>query len=185
MGVKLTWLPNFEADIKEYEIWRAPDNINFTQQATITHDTNDLSVYDPNIGRFYWEDPTGLTTYWYKIRAVDSADNLSGFTVAKQAGPPLPAVCVLFGTVLKANGEAETEAQIQIYIRSTEKTKEGQFVDSYGVTNDPVEVFTDDNGFWEVEIIRNAAIRVIIPRINLDVELTVPDAASAEITSLI
>jgi hypothetical protein len=185
MAIKLTWLPNSEADIKEYQIWRAPDNVNFTQQTTITHDEGDPGIFDPSTGRFFWEDPTGTTDDWYKIRAVDNSNNLSAFTVSKQAGPPLPSVCVIFGTVLHANGEPETEAQVQVFIKSTEKNKEGQFVSEDGIVNDPVEVFTDDNGFWEVEVIRQAVVEVNIPRINLLAEITVPDAASAEITTLL
>jgi hypothetical protein len=185
MAIKLTWLPNTEADIDEYQIWRAPDNVNFTQQTTIDHNTGNALIFDTSTGRFFWEDPTGTTTHWYKIRAVDTTANLSAFTVSKQAGPPLPPICVLFGTVLQMDGEPETEAQVQIFIQDTKKTKEGQFVSTDGVTSAPVEVFTDDNGFWEADIIRQAVVRVVIPKINLDIEVTVPDAASAEITTLL
>jgi hypothetical protein len=185
MAIKLTWLPNTEADIASYEIWRASDNVNFTLQTTIVHNLGDAGVFDTSIGRFFWNDPTGTTSLWYKIRSKDTSDNLSAFTVSKQAGAPLPPVCVLFGTVLKTDGTPEEEAQIQIVMVSTEKTKAGQFVNTDGVTSEPIEVFTDDNGFWEVEIIRQSTVNVIVPKIHLDVEVTIPDAASAEITTLI
>jgi hypothetical protein len=185
MAIKITWLPNLEADIDEYQVWRASDNVNFTQQVVIDHDISDPAIYDPGTGRFFWEDPTGTTSLWYKVRAVDTVGNLSAFTLSKQAGPPLPAICVLFGTVLHPDGTPDTEAQVQIFIRSTEKTKEGQFVNDYGIVNDPIEVFTDDNGLWEAEIIRESVVEVNIPKINLLAEITVPNAASAEITTLL
>lgn len=185
MAIKLTWLPNTDSDILQYEVWRADDNVNFTLQTTITHNLSDPLVYDAGIGRFFWEDPTGTTSHWYKIRAADSSLNLSAFSVSKQSGAPLPPICVLFGTVLMADGVPETEAQVQVYVEDRRKTKDGQFVGALGVTSEPIEVFTDDNGFWEAEIIRGALVRVVIPKINLDVELTVPDAASAEITTLL
>lgn len=185
MTIKLTWLPNTEADIDEYQVWRAPDNVNFTQIVIIDHNLGDPGVFDTGTGRFFYEDTGGTTSDWYKIRAVDTSANLSSFTVSKQAGAPLPPVCALFGTVLHADGAADTEAQVQIFIKSTKKTKEGQFVSTDGVTSDPVEVFTDDNGFWEVNIIRDALVEVVIPRINLRAEVQIPDAASAELTTLL
>ena len=185
MSIKLTWLPNTESDIDEYQVWRSSDNVNFTQQTIVDHNFGNPLIYDSGIGRFFWVDPTGTAVLWYKIRAVDTTANLSSFTVSKQAGPPLPPICVLFGTVLEIDGEPEKEAQVQVFIRDTKKGKEGQFVSSDGVTSAPVEVFTDDNGFWEVDIIRQSVIRIVIPKINLDAELVVPDAASAEITTLL
>lgn len=185
MSVKLTWLPNAEAAIAKYELWKSADNTNFTLLVEVDHDLGNAALFDNSIGRFYYEDATGLDTDWFKVRAVDAVGNLSSFTVSKQAGPSLPAVCVLFGTILRADGSPETEAQIQIFIQNTEKTKEGQFVSGTGVTSLPIEVFTDDNGFWEAEIIRQSTVRVVIPKINLDTELTIPDSASAEITTLV
>jgi hypothetical protein len=58
-------------------------------------------------------------------------------------------------------------------------------VSTDGIVNDPVEVFTDDAGYWEVNVVRLALVRIVIPRINLDTDISVPDAASAEITTLI
>lgn len=185
MGIKLTWLPNPEADIDKYEIWKSPDNNIFAKETEIDHDVGDPAVYDASIGRFYWEDAAGLTTDWYKIRAVDIASNYSAFTVAKQGGPPTPPICVLFGTVLDVNGDPNTNVQVQIRIQSTKEGKEGQFVDSDGVTSDFLEVFTDDAGFWEADVMQGATVDVIIPKINLDVEIEVPAAASADITTLI
>lgn len=185
MSIKLTWLPNPEADIDKYEIWSSPDNNIYTLETTITHDIGDPAVYDATIGRFYWIDTTGLVTDYYKIKAFDTVGNPSSFTVPKQAGPPTPPICVLFGTVLDLDGEPQTEAQIQIKIKDTKQGKDGQFVTVYGVTSAEVEVFTDDAGFWEANIMQGATVRVIIPKINLDVELTVPAQASAEITTLI
>ena len=184
--IKLTWVPNTEADIDNYEVWKAPDNVNFVKIADVDHDLGNPAVYDATIGRFFYEDATGTGDDWYKIRAEDSSGNFSSFTVSKQAGPPTPPICVLFGTVLTPNGVPVTDAQVQIYIENRESTKDGQFVNSYGIrTNPPLEVFTDDAGFWEADVIREAIVRVVIPPINLDTEVQIPDAASAEITTLL
>jgi len=185
MAIKVTWVPNTEADIAQYEVWRAPNNVTFTLQTTIVHDTGNPLVYDVSLGRFFWVDATGTTTDWYKVRAEDAIGNFSAFTLSKQAAPAPPAICVLFGTVLLPDGTPETEAQVQVYIQNTVKTKEGQFVSADGVTSEPLEVFTDDTGLWEVDVIRQADVRVVIPKINLDAELTIPNAASAEITTLL
>lgn len=183
--IKLTWVPNTEVDIDNYEIWKAPDNVNFTKIADVDHDLGNPLVYDAGIGRFFYEDATGTETDWYKIRAEDSSGNFSAFTVSKQAGPPTPPICVLFGTVLLPDGTPVTDAQVQIYIQNRESEKDGQFVDTYGIKSTPIEVFTDDSGFWEADIIRESTVRVVIPPINLDTEIIIPNASSAEITTLL
>ena len=183
--IKLTWLPNTEVDIAGYEIERSDDGITYNKIADITHNLNDVNVYDAAIGRFYYNDTSGTSTNWYKIRAIDAAANESGYTVAKQASPPTPDICVVYGTILDANGTPETESQVQVYVKNTEASKEGQFVNSYGVTAAPIETFTNDAGFWEVDIMRGATVRINIPAINLDTEVIIPDAVSAEITTLL
>ena len=183
--IRLTWVPNTEADIDNYEVWQAPDNVNFVKIADVDHDLGNPLVFDAGVGRFFYDDATGTVDDWYKIRAEDSSGNFSSFTVSKQAGPPVPSICVLFGTVLLPDGTPVTDAQVQVFIQNREAEKDGQFVNSYGVKSSPIEVFTDDAGFWEVDIIRESTVRVVIPPINLDTEVIVPDAASAEITTLL
>lgn len=185
MGIKLTWLPNPDSDVKEYEVHRSTDNTTFTKIATVTHDLADVLVYDSSLGRFFYLDATGLTTHYYRIRAADVADNKSAYTISKQSGPPLPDICVLHGYVVKADATAEPEAQVIVTPQSAKTTKAGQYVSTYGLTSEQIEVFTDDVGYWEVNVVRTATVVVEIPKINLKATVTIPNLASAEITTLI
>ena len=183
--IRLSWVPNAEVDIASYQIWRSDNAVTYTQVVEITHDLNEPTVYDTGTGRFYYDDATGTTDHWYKVRAVDAAANESGFTVPRQPGPPTPEVCIVHGTVLGADGTPKTDAQVQVYVRNEESTKAGQFVNSYGITASPVEVHTNDAGFWEVGIVRGANVRINIPDVNLDTEISIPDQVSADISTLI
>lgn len=183
--IKLTWVPNTETDIDNYEVWRAPDNVNFTKIADVDHNLGDPLLFDPAIGRFFYEDATGTVDDWYKIRAEDTTGNFSAFTVSKQVGPSTPPICTLFGTVLDLDGQPNTNVQVRLRVKRTKTGKEGQFVNADGVTISELEVFTDDAGFWEADVLQEAVIEVIIPPINLEAEIIVPTSASADITTLI
>lgn len=186
MAVRLTWLPNPEADIASYDIQRSDDAVNFTTIASITHDLGDTAVYDSATGRFYYEDATGIAdTHYYRIRAIDSATNQSAWTSAKQAGPPSPPVCTLFGTVVDADGSPNTNVVIRVTITSAKATKDGQLVGNLGVTSNQIEAFTDDAGFFEVTILQGACVNLEIPSIELEQEVTVPAQASVDFQELL
>lgn len=185
MGIKSTWAPNTEIDIDEYELYKSADNISFSLLITIDHDTGDPLIYDSVNQVFFYVDTTGLTTDWYKVRAKDAAGNYSGFTISKQGDPVTPSLCTLYGTVLNNDGTPDTEAQVLLLIKSTEQSKEGQFVSTNGVTSTQVEVFTDDAGYWEADVLQLATIDINIPRINLRTDIIIPAAPSAELTTLL
>jgi len=186
MAVKLTWLPNPEADIASYEIQRSDDAVIFTDIVTVTHNLSDPLVYDPILGRFFYEDPTGVaSTHYYRLRAIDSASNLSGYTTAKQAGPPTPPICVVFGTVVNADGQPNTNVQVKATIVSTKDTKDGQIVGAHGVTSEQIETFTDDAGFFEITLLQGANVILNIPPIELEQEVCVPALASVDFQALL
>jgi hypothetical protein len=68
--IRLTWNPNIEPDIKYYLIYRD----------TMTNPINEISrVYKPNTT--YFDDDIIIGKgYYYRIAAVDSADNISEFS---------------------------------------------------------------------------------------------------------
>ncbi len=143
-------------------------------------------MYDPTIGRFFFEDTTGIAdVHFYRLRAIDSAGNQSGYTTAKQAGPPTPPLCVVFGTVVDANGQPNTDVQVLATIVSTKDTKDGQIVDEFGVTGKQIEAFTDDAGFFEIPLMQGANVCLDIPKIELKREICVPDKASVDFQELL
>ena len=68
--IKLTWSPNPENDIKNYVIYRASTTSQETEIASVPLTDTSYLDYDIIIGE----------TYYYRITAVDSADNISEFS---------------------------------------------------------------------------------------------------------
>lgn len=186
MAVRLTWAPNAEDDIASYQLERSTDAITFSALVTITHDLGDSLVYDSVNNVFFYEDPTGVAnTHYYRMRAVDSALNTSAYSAPRQVGPPDPALCVVFGTVVDADGTPNTNVQVRATILSAEDTKDGQLVGNLGVTATQIEAFTDDNGFFEITLLQGAKVMLAIPKIELDAEITVPSQEAVDFKELI
>jgi len=140
VGIRITWTANTEADINSYELERSDDGIVFTALVTITHDLGDPLVYDVTNRVFFYLDTTGLQNFhFYRIRAVDDASNKSAYSTPKQVGPPEPPLCVVFGVVIDADGTPNTDVSVKGTIVSTKDTKDGQIVDSFGITNKAIE----------------------------------------------
>jgi len=103
MSVKLTWLPNTETDMASYDWQRAPDAAGepgtWAFLINITHAIPGPN-YDPTSNRFFYDDPDGNLTYWYRIRAIDTNGNESGWGNPFQSSesttpPPFPNTVVL------------------------------------------------------------------------------------------
>jgi len=186
MSIRLTWLANPEADIASYELQRSDDAIVFSTIASIAHNLLDPLVYDTSIGRFFYDDATGIAaSHYYRMRAIDSSGNQSGWTTTKQAGAPTPPLCTVFGTVVNPDGSPNSDVQVRATIESTKSTKDGQTVGTLGVTGKRIEVFTDDAGFFEVQLLQGASVVLSIPDIELEKTITVPALASADFNTLI
>jgi len=186
MAILITWLPNPEADIASYDLERSSDGSTFAQLALIAHSLTNPSVYDSATGRFFYSDATGVAvTHYYRIRAIDAAGNYSAYTTIKQPSSPTPAVCVVFGTVVNADGTPNTDVCVLGEVVSTKDSKDGQLVDEYGVTGDQVETFTNDEGFFELALLQGSTMILSIPKIDLKREICVPTSISVNFQTLI
>jgi len=95
MSVTITWLPNTESDIASYDVQRAPDDAGqpgtWADLISIDHDLGGPN-YDPSSNRFFIVDTTGILTNWYRLRAVDTDGNASGwgnpFQPSESTTPP-------------------------------------------------------------------------------------------------
>jgi hypothetical protein len=87
MSITVTWSPSSETDIASYEIARSAASAGpWVVQASVIH-----NLTGPNItnGLFFWTDPTGTTSHWYRIVVIDGAGQRSAetvFQVDAQAG---------------------------------------------------------------------------------------------------
>jgi hypothetical protein len=103
VSIKLTWLPNTESDIAQYDWQRAPDNAGlpgaWTDLVSIPHAIPGPN-YDPDANRFFYVDESGTVGDWYRERAVDTDGNASGWSDPFQPSesttpPPFPNTVIL------------------------------------------------------------------------------------------
>lgn len=157
MSIKITWLPNTEADIKEYDVRRAPDASGqpgtWADLVTIAHDLQGAN-YDSASNRFFYNDPTGTLDHWYSIRAEDTDGNVSGWGNPFQPSesttpPPFPNTVALDEDYTVENALQATDpdgvpiegAQIRVYKKADYDLK--NFNAIIGVTR------TDASGGWK------------------------------------
>lgn len=93
-------------------------------------------------------------------------------------------LCTISGTILMADGTPHTEAVVKAVVEEA-TDQGGQIASGVGVTSDPIEVFTEDNGTFEISLIQGARVLLHIPAINLRKLVIVPTAATANLVDLI
>jgi hypothetical protein len=171
MSIRLTWLPNTEADIDHYDWQRAPDNAGvpgtWADLVSIDHDLLGPN-YDPTSNRFFYIDLTGTTDNWYRIRAVDTEGNESGWGNHFQPSesttpPPFPNTVTMNQDYGGANELQPTDndtglpvegVQIRVYKKIDYDLQ--NFEAAVGVTT------SDADGGWENPITVEAAFTYVI-----------------------
>jgi len=171
MTIRVTWLPNTEPDIASYDIQRAPDVAGvpgtFADLASIIHDLLGPN-YDITSNRFFYEDTTGTTDNWYRLRSVDTNSNTSGWSNPFQASesttpPPFPNTVIMdqdYGGTNELQptdndtGLPVEDVQIRVYKKIDYDLQ--NFEAAVGVTSSGAD------GEWDNPIIVEAAFTYII-----------------------
>lgn len=170
MSVTITWLPNTETDIKDYDIQRAPDADGqpgtWEDLVTILHELSGAD-YDPVSSRFFYVDLTGTLSNWYRIRAGDFDGNKSGYGTPFQPSesttpPPFPNTVPInedYGTenqlrYLDSDGIPISDAQIRVYKKIDYDLE--NYEAAVGVTT------TDENGEWVSPVTVEAGYTYVI-----------------------
>lgn len=170
MSVKITWLPNTEADMAEYDVRRAPDDNGqpgvWADLVSITHDLLGPN-YDASTNRFFYSDATGSLSHWYSIRAEDTDGNVSGwgnpFQPSESVTPaPFPNTITLSEHYDVENnlqyedpdGVPIQDAQVRVYKKTDYDL--GNLTSVVGVTT------TDANGNWTNPVIVEAGFTYTI-----------------------
>lgn len=98
MSVRITWAPSTDDDIAEYELQRAASQGGtYTTIATIEHD---LEGANYSAGKFFYDDAGGSGTSWYRLRAIDAAEQASPWSAAFQ-----PAGAETIGAIYRVQGQ--------------------------------------------------------------------------------
>jgi len=93
--------------------------------------------------------------------------------------------CTVMGTVCNLDGTPNSDVQVRATIESTEVDQGGQLTSSVGVTSAPIVAFTDDSGFFAIDLLQGARVRLQIPSINLRKIILVPTESSAQFEDLV
>ncbi len=117
--VTLSWMPNTEGDLNKYNIYSTTDT---------TSGFNFLASVNAPDTTYTHKGLTNGTTYYYKITAVDTAGNESGFSNMAQATPKRPSVKLSYDQI-----------DVQHFPTIT------SYVTVFGAQNKPVFGLTDKN----------------------------------------
>lgn len=97
-----------------------------------------------------------------------------GFVITPPSAPDL---CVIFGTLRDAAGKAIAGACIEVFATTPQVVSGVQKGDRIATTT------TDVNGFFEIELVRNTIVNFKVEAADIDIERTVPDQASQDLTT--
>lgn len=94
MSIKVSWAPSVEADIASYDLERT-DSLATPAWALLVNVEHDLAGpdYDATAAKFFYLDPDGDVTKYYRLIAIDQAGNRSLPSMPFQAvasGPAIP-----------------------------------------------------------------------------------------------
>lgn len=188
MSVKLTWIPNTNPDIYQYELQRADDVSGqpgtFADLVTITHDLNGTD-YDSVSGRFFYVDTTGTTDNWYRLRAVNTNGVYSAYSNPFQPSesttpPPFDNTVILdedYGgenelQLTDLNGDPIENAQVRVYkkidydLENYEAAVGVTTTDAAGGWVNPIMVeagFTYTIHFFKPNAYGPATVEIIVP----------------------
>jgi len=175
MPARYTWdcTPASDAVI-DFDIQKSTDNGNtFATVATILADTTDPLVYDADADKFFWVDATPVAKEIVRI----AARNAVGLSTYRYLYPPpvQPSLVNVFGAVLNPhNGRPMKEVEVIIYAMQGQASayQENDGVASLNAESVTVaarryRVFTDAEGRWSVDLMRDVPMDIEIPFVGV------------------
>jgi len=101
-------------------------------------------------------------------------------TVAPPGTATTPTAILLTGTLVNLDGTAinDTEVKAQTIDHPT-------LIGGTGVTSSAATTYTDTTGFFQLQVLRNATINLIIPAIGLRQQIVTPNLATVDFTTLL
>ncbi len=93
--------------------------------------------------------------------------------------PSAPNLCVIFGSLVNAAGDDLVGACVQAFA----VVDPPQVVGGLQLADPVAETVTDQDGFFQIELVRNSLVRFFIEEAGFDQIKTVPDLASQDLTT--
>ena len=104
---------------------------------------------------------------------------ISGISQTNIMVPSAPNLCVIFGTIHNAGGNDLEGLCVQAFAT----TDPPQAVGGIQLGDPLAETTTDQNGFFQLELIRLSEVRFVIEEAGIDFIRIVPDLASQDLTT--
>lgn len=151
---------------------------------------NSMSEVDdtnlPGLYRYQFphtEDVTGSELFL--VRYINSGGNAKLVDETIAFGPLRTAatldLCSLFGTVLALDGSAAANEPVYVTIIPNTILTTGS---KPGISVQRIEMSTDADGGFSIDVLRNLEVRLQIPIMGYDAKITIPDQASANFADL-
>lgn len=129
------------------------------------------------------EDTTGSELFL--VRYINTGGNAKLVDETIAFGPLRTAatleLCNLYGTVLALDGSADVNKPVYVTIIPNTILTTGS---KPGVSVQRIEMYTDSNGGFSLDILRSLVVRLQIPSMGYDAKVTIPDQASANFADL-
>lgn len=108
-----------------------------------------------------------------------TADTYSG-VVAAPGVPVSPSVCTVYGTLTNLAGVALASTGVRATVVS-----HPTIISTAGVSVETEDTYTDADGYFELSILRGAVVNLEIDAVGLRQQVTIPDAATVEFSTLL
>jgi len=145
-----------------------------TDPENLAFGTESRLLLQPGVSRYAFRDPYGKDIYFYRSRLYNaSTHEVSAFSSAVTGRPSTvvdPAVLAIgYCRMVGLDGRAVRGREILVYNAYTSTRVEGGLV-----VNEGQRLFTDDNGYIELPLLRGASVDVVLPGTALSQRITVP-----------
>jgi hypothetical protein len=157
---------------------------------TATYATNAMTEVSsanlPGLYRYQFPHEEDLTSSeYFFVRLLNTGGNarIDDQTIAfgQLRTATAPELCALYGSVLDINGQPDINKNVRVSILPNTILTTGS---KPGVSVDRIEMFTDSNGGFSIDLIRGLTIRLQIPSIGYDKKIAIPDASSVNFADL-
>lgn len=96
-----------------------------------------------------------------------------------------PNVCVIYGNIYDISGVPDDQVSPDYVAVTAQKTQSLIHTGGRFYTSDKVTVKSDANGYFEMELAQGIQVVIRIPRVGVDKSITVPVAATVDLSTLV
>lgn len=161
--MRITW---YGVDGATYDVDKSTDN-----EATWVSLEDDYSSEE-------LIDADGAITDLYRVRVHGSAIWNPAFTGIVETTPDS---CLIFGYIRNSAGAAQADVDIYAVVPTARQF----LLDAFYTSDEPTATTTDADGYWSLSLPIGLSVTIKIPFAQIEETITVPDLATATLSSLL